>query len=229
MILDPIDQSIRDQGFNFVPFDRYLAEGFQPNTLDMSGGISTLPTSSLTFPPIPNFNINQGGSDRDNSDFVPLRAEDQGLMTADFAPDQSITGNMGMTEEEEDAINAMRNPNFTKGQIGRLGLEAVFNPLSAAFNAYRMNQKNKAAALEKAREAATAARAAANQAAAERGEEARGGYQAGYGSDFMGGEGRSTGMGAADKGGSDSMGSFAYGGRVPYMIGGLADLVDIYD
>jgi hypothetical protein len=25
------------------------------------------------------------------------------------------------------------------------------------------------------------------------------------------------------------MGSFAYGGRVPYMMGGLANLVDIYD
>jgi hypothetical protein len=25
------------------------------------------------------------------------------------------------------------------------------------------------------------------------------------------------------------MGSFAYGGRVPYMMGGLTDLVDIYD
>ena len=36
MILAPIDQSIRDQGFNFVPFDRYLASPFQPKTLDMS-------------------------------------------------------------------------------------------------------------------------------------------------------------------------------------------------
>ena len=29
MILDPTDQRIRDQGFNFVPFDRYLASPFQ--------------------------------------------------------------------------------------------------------------------------------------------------------------------------------------------------------
>ena len=32
MILDPIDQSIRDKGFNFVPFDRYLASPFQVPT-----------------------------------------------------------------------------------------------------------------------------------------------------------------------------------------------------
>ena len=33
MILNPIDQRIRDQGFNFVPFNQYLASPFQiPNT-----------------------------------------------------------------------------------------------------------------------------------------------------------------------------------------------------
>ena len=32
--------------------------------------------------------------------------------------------------------------------------------------------------------------------------------------------------GGADRGRGDR---FAYGGRVPYMMGGLADLVDIYD
>ena len=35
--------------------------------------------------------------------------------------------------------------------------------------------------------------------------------------------------GSSGPGGSDEMGSFAYGGRVRYMMGGLADLVDIYD
>ena len=33
MILDPTDQNIRDQGFNFVPFDRYLAAPFQPSNI----------------------------------------------------------------------------------------------------------------------------------------------------------------------------------------------------
>ena len=33
MILDPTDQRIRDQGFNFVPFDRYLAAPFQPSNI----------------------------------------------------------------------------------------------------------------------------------------------------------------------------------------------------
>ena len=57
MILDPIDQRVRDQGFNFVPFDRYLASPFQPKTLDMSGsGLSSfgmqgsIPTGRFGLP-----------------------------------------------------------------------------------------------------------------------------------------------------------------------------------
>jgi hypothetical protein len=220
MILDPIDQNIRNQGFNFVPFDRYLAEGFQPKTLDMSGGISTLPMSSFMAPPI--LNINQGGGEGGGGGGITAGPVDQGLMTADFAPDQSMTGTMGMTEEEEDAINAMKNPGFTGKQIGMLGLQAVFNPLGAIINTYRTQQKNRAAALEQAQAAATAARAAENEAAG------TGGYQAGYSDDFMtgGGGGTDAGQeasspGSSGPGGSDTMGSF--------MDGGIVDLLDIYD
>tara|TARA_R100000234_G_scaffold29524_1_gene17098 strand:+ start:85 stop:1041 length:957 start_codon:yes stop_codon:yes gene_type:complete len=52
MILDPTDQRIRDQGFNFVPFDRYLASPFQmPNiqTTDPNTGVmSVLPRRTFT-------------------------------------------------------------------------------------------------------------------------------------------------------------------------------------
>ena len=42
MILDPIDQSIRDRGFNFVPFDRYLASPFQLPTEQTESGIASI-------------------------------------------------------------------------------------------------------------------------------------------------------------------------------------------
>ena len=52
MILDPTDQRIRDAGFNYVPFDRFLASPFQiPQgqiTTDANtgaAGIATLPMS----------------------------------------------------------------------------------------------------------------------------------------------------------------------------------------
>ena len=65
---------------------------------------------------------------------------------------------------------------------------------------------------------------AANRIQAANEQNRTGGYQAGYGSDFMGGGDRGTGMGAADKGGSDSMGSFARGGRTGYGTGGIVTL-----
>jgi hypothetical protein len=63
----------------------------------------------------------------------------------------------------------------------------------------------------------------------------RGGYGLGYSDAFMEGDGgrdaaqESRSPGSSGPGGSDTMGSFAYGGRVPYMMGGLTNLVDIYD
>ena len=133
-----------------------------------------------------------------------------------------------MTEEEKEAIDAYNNPATTKGMLGTVAgtMFGFMNPITAMFSLNYQRNKQKEAAMEKAREAATAARAAENKAAG------RGGYQSDFAQDsgFMDGPaGAGTGMGAADKGGSDSMGSFAYGGRVPYMMGGLANLVDIYD
>ena len=149
MILNPIDQRIRDEGFNFVPFDRFLAERFVPKTLDMSGGISTLPI-------LPLINPYQGsGDDRDRFDTPdPV---DEGLLTADFAPDQSMTVIMGMTDEEQEAINAMKNPGLTKGQMAQIGFGLVTNPIGAIFNARRIRKQNEARALERAQEAAAQA------------------------------------------------------------------------
>ena len=217
MILDPIDQSIRDQGFNFVPFDRYLAEGFRPNTLDMSGsGLSSFGTQGSI--PTGRFGLPVLFPGRDGTDGSTTTGPvDQGLTTADFAPDQSMTGTMGMTEEEQEAINNMNNPGFTGKQLGMIGLQSFFNPFGAIINAFRTKKKNEAAALEQAQAAATAARAAENRAAG------RGGYQSNFAQDkdIMEGGNRGRGNDPDDKGGSDSMGSF--------MDGGIVDLVDIYD
>ena len=52
MILDPTDQRIRDAGFNFVPFDRYLASPFQMSgsqTAEPSSGIASI-NQPIIFP-----------------------------------------------------------------------------------------------------------------------------------------------------------------------------------
>ena len=86
----------------------------------------------------------------------------------------------------------------------------------------------KAAAEKKALEEFNASQAAAltREMARQNKKDNTGGYQAGYGGDFMDGGNRGRGNDPDDKGGSDSMGSFARGGRVrgSYFNGGLGSL-----
>jgi len=224
MILDPTDQRIRDQGFNFVPFDRYLASPFQPKTLDMSGGISTLPI----VPPILNPNVGRGGDGSGGPGGADAPGPvDQGLTTADFAPDKSMTGTMGMTPEEQEAIDEYNNPTTTKGMLGTAFAATLgfLNPFTAiASLAYQRNQA-KEKAMEEAKEAA---------AKAETERQGMGFDFAGTG-DYTGGRAGGGGFGGNTAGGfsesdpSATEGSHADGGRVGYMMGGLANLVDIYD
>tara|TARA_Y100001937_G_scaffold43434_1_gene61357 strand:+ start:157 stop:798 length:642 start_codon:yes stop_codon:yes gene_type:complete len=213
MILDPTDQNIRDQGFNFVPFDRYLASPFQPKTLDMSGGISTLPV----VPPILNPNINRGGDGGGGGGITDTGPVDQGLTTADFALDKSMTGTMGMTPEEQEAIDEYNNPTTTKGMLGTAFAATLgfLNPFTAiASLAYQRNQ-----AKEKAMEAAKEAAAKADF------DRAMASGQGFYDS-LRGGKGASVSQASREQAGPgfDDVSESA-----SFMDGGIVDLVDIYD
>jgi len=130
----------------------------------------------------------------------------------------------GMFEADDDTAAAM---------AAAAKANQMTKMVRAKYNFYTQQTKQRdddRKAAEEAQAKQTAAIAAANKAAAARGDR-RGGYQSNFAqdSDFMGGGGRDRGNDPSDAGGSDTMGSFAYGGRVPYMMGGLANLVDIYD
>ena len=92
------------------------------------------------------------------------------------------------------------------------------------------SQTNLSTLLEQETAQETARQAAANKMQSENRQNETGGYQAGYGSDFMEGPAAQPGDAAQEKsspgstgpGGSDSMGSFAKGGRIGYYFGGLA-------
>ena len=231
MILDPTDQRIRDQGFNFVPFDRYLASPFQPKTLDMSGGISTLPI----VPPILNPNIGGGGEGGGGPNTGP--APDTSGFDYEFDALGGLPNkdNVALTDEEQEAIDNMNNPAATKGMLGTAFGTALgfLNPITAFASLAYQSKKQKEALEEKAREAA--AKADFDRAM----KQGRGFYD-----QFGKGDAKSTatreeaGTGFGDV--SES-GPFASGGRVeglpvyspsdrPAMMGGgLIDLVDIYD
>ena len=138
-------------------------------------------------------------------------------------------------EDELNRQNALGGYYTDAARSARRRTARIENMLRRQAENKRISEINLARlqAQEKAQEAAR--QAAADQMQRENEAASRGGYQAGYDSAFMdggrddSGNERGRGNDPDDKGGSDTMGSFAYGGRVPYMMGGLTDLVDIYD
>ena len=207
MILDPIDQRIRDEGFNFVPFDRFLAERFVPKTLDMSGGISTLPI-------LPLINPYQGsGDDRDTVTTAPPDTSGFDYETDAYGLDNLSAFEKGLTEEEQEALNEYRNPQLSKGQIAQIGFGLVTNPIGTIFNARRIRKQNEARALERAQEAA--AQADFDRAMAQ-GQDFYDSLNEGRGATSTA-ESRAT---AGDDPGYSGPSPFADGGRAGYQEGG---------
>ena len=144
----------------------------------------------------------------------------QGLMDGTL-DDEDISNKYGITTN---LTSNLRNIQIAKQNF--LASQTKANKIKEFREAQKAQEK-----LEK-KQAATRSRAEANR------EARRGGYQSNFAQDkdFMGGGGggrdaaqESRSPGSSGPGGSDTMGSFAYGGRVPYMMGGLTNLVDIYD
>jgi len=174
MILDPTDQNIRDQGFNFVPFDRYLASPFQPYTLDMSGGISTLPASARL--PILNPNQGAGGEGGGITSVGPQNAAfDYEYDALGGLPNKD---DVGLTDEEQDALDDYSNPGLNAVDIGTMASMALgfTNPFSGIIG-LALNKKRKEA---KAAQAAQVAGAIADDARSTSAA-AHGGYGSGTG------------------------------------------------
>ena len=288
MILDPTDQNIRDQGFNFVPFDRYLAAPFQPSNISFDtntgAGITnvlprrTMPTGGEGIGPQANLGSDNSAFLGDFRNFEPnysytppaydeftqknmfdkfkdkiSPATDFGKKAAGFVGKGILSAATGIPfagqalsaltgqfenrplsagiidefgnvydEEELNRQNALGGYYSEAARSGRRRTARIENMLNRLALGKKISVKNLAMLQaqekkqEEIRQAAAKAMQDRNRA------EGRGGYQAGYSSDFMEGpSGAGTGLGASDKGGSDSMGSF--------MDGGIVDLVDIYD
>ena len=208
----------------------------------MLSGIQTAAPIDMIPAPITPF-INQGSNKDDNGGIktiktpidAPINLVDEAALTT-AKKDTNIKNliNMGLVKQAKD---------YVKNNYGYMIMNTLFFGSGYAAKAFVDNKKKKEeterlealAQIEQARkqkeaQAIIAAaeekskQIAANRIQAANEQNRTGGYQAGYGSDFMGGGDRGTGMGAADKGGSDSMGSFARGGRTGYGTGGIVTL-----
>ncbi len=214
-----IDKERYDQGDKFLSQDRYLAN-YNPRdaiTFNVSSPVNTgiFGPGINPFPIIPQEGdggggITPGGNSKFDYEFEALG----GL----YNPD-----NVALTEEEQKTLNMQKAKDAAK-MAGKLGMFAL-NPLSflgkRAFNQIRRDReyKQEMNAYDEMIQQRNENRTAGT-----------GGYQAGYSRDFMEGDGSSqdesqeaSSPGSSGPGGSDTMGSFAYGGRVGYRDGGLTE------
>jgi len=216
-----VDQGIYNQGYSFIPQERFRG-AFNPNTnIGFGSGITNTAAAAPFILP-----INQGGGgggDGPGGGF-DTDTDDQSTTADDFG--FGLEGNdpsMNMTEEEKEAIDAYNNPATTKGMLGTVAgtMFGFMNPITAMFNLNYQRNKQKEAAEQAAKDAA--AKADFDRAMAD---------QKGFYDSLNDGQGASVSDKSRNEAGDGNQpgpSPFAYGGRVPYMMGGLASLADIYD
>tara|TARA_R100000697_G_scaffold32779_1_gene44093 strand:- start:251 stop:949 length:699 start_codon:yes stop_codon:yes gene_type:complete len=219
------DQNIFTGGDRFITQERFrLGDPIQKN-ISFDSGIGN--TTAANMLPTPLFVPRQGGEG--GGGISTTGFEEQSTTADDFGSGLKGTDpSMNMTQEEEDAINDFNNPQVSTARgLTTAGLMAFgfLNPITAFASLAFARNKAKKEAMERAKEAA---------ARAETERQGRGFDMAGTG-DTTGGRAGGGGFGGNTAGGfsesdpSATEGSHADGGRVGYMMGGLTNLVDIYD
>ena len=223
--LKPIDQKVRDQGYDFVSKDEFLQDGFKPTSgISYAGdgspvsyansgimsGYMTPPPAPLKYIPREDGGGGGGGPTGpgvDNSQF-DYETEAYGL------DDLSAT-EKGLTEEEQEALdNQIAGPQSSKlGQVG-LTLGFMTAPFTTAINKYRTDKKKQKELEEKTRQAGI--QADFDRAVAQ-GDSFYDGLNDGRGASVSKESREEAGSGFNDV---SEAGPFAKGGRVGYFFGG---------
>ena len=224
------DRQTYSSGNFFIPQEKYTFGGL-PRQVIPTGGITATTTASV-LPRI--FPINQGDGGDDGGNIInnrdPYGYTGPGSSKGTFNIDDIAEG----TIDDEDII---RSPNFTKAQLAKAyGNYAFLGPFAGAYSLYRANKANEEAERDRinqeiARQYGSLGGIGAEEAQ-RRQDEAGGSVQssADYGSYGGKGDQGATGANFSGEFATDSASyDLADGGRVAYMGGGIADLVDIYD
>ena len=198
--------------------DLFRTSGYTPAT--NAPTTSTPPSGIQTLLQDIDPTINTGDSN-ENRDVITDPFSGLGYSSENFG----LGTNKDLSDYEADAAKVGRT---MAGQINKFGvnvfgaLKNIPTPMNLAIKgmqAIQEYQERKAAEEAAAKAAEVESMRASNEAAG------RGGYQSSWGNvdSFMSGEGtsgNSGGMGSADPGGSDSMGSHKDGGRIGFADGG---------
>ena len=200
------------------PFEPRVCTQINKNISFNSGITNTAAAAPFILP------INQGGGGEGGGGF-DTAPDNSGF---DYETDAYDLDNMsatdkGLTDDEQDALDDLNNPGLTTGMKGTLAgtVFGFVNPITAMFSLNYQRNKQKEAAEQAAKDAA--AKADFDRAMAD---------QKGFYDSLNDGRGASVSDKSRNEAGDGNQAGpspFAYGGRVPYMMGGLASLADIYD
>ena len=231
--LAPIDQKVRDQGYDFVSRNEYLEDDFKPTSgISYEGDgspVSYANSGIMTQAPIPGplkyIPPSNDGSGRDPEGPAP----DTGAVTADDYGKGPV-GEMGMTEEEQEGVDSVKNAKMSKlGLAKTIGSFAMFGPFAAMIQAYRENKKAKEAAKQAAKDAQTQRDFDREAAKGNKGASFTGGRYDGAGSKdaydadptSYSGSSKDGGLiGYGGKSGTPRYQQYLNGGRVGYFFGG---------
>ena len=226
--LKPIDQKVRDQGYDFVSQDKYLQDGFKPTSgisyagdgSPVSYANSGIMSGYMTPPPIIYPPINQGGDGGDGPPSGPAVDNSQfDYETEAYGLNDLSAAEKGLTEEEQEALDKqIAGPQL--GKFGTLGtIAGMFTAPLTTINFHRMrNKKIEKELEEKTRQAGIEAdfdRAMADQK--------------GFYDSLNDGRGASVSDQSRDEAGDGNQSGpspFAKGGRAGYFFGGRVNFKD---
>ena len=221
------DRQTYSGGDFFIPQEKYTF-GSAPRQVIPTGGITATTTANLFPKRILPFDQGDGGDG--GGPIGPGRADPSfDYETEAYGLNNLSAEEKGLTEEEQEALNNLNNPKTTRGMFGTTAgmMLGFLNPFTAiASLKYQKDQQQK----QLEQEAREAAQQADFDSIMSQGNNQQGFYDSlndGAGSTAVSGNPNTSGAG--DAAGYSGPSTFAYGGRVPYMMGGLANLVDIYD
>ncbi len=208
------DRQTYSAGNFFIPQEKYTFGGM-PRQVIPTGGITATTTANVLPRILP---INQGDGGDGGGIVNTAKTNPAFDYEYDALGQLDNPDNVGLTEEEQEALNNLRNPNTTKGMFGTTAgmMLGLFDPFTAmASLKYQRDRQQKQLEQE--------AREAAQQADFDR--------AMAQGSSFYDQFGKGDAASTATReqagaGYSRSDDSFT---SSPFAEGGLVDLVDIYD
>jgi|TARA_E500000318_G_C3560100_1_gene213001 hypothetical protein len=170
-----VDQGIYNQGYSFIPQERFRGAFNPNNNIGFGSGITNTAAAAPFILP-----INQGGGGGDGSGGITDVADTSGFdyETDAYDLENKSAFDKGLTDEEQEALDAYGNPSIGMTGYGTIAgmLSGFVNPITGILGLVMNRKRKEQQAIEKAQTASAIADDARSTSA-----ETHGGYGSGTG------------------------------------------------